>query len=119
MDNWSEVDFSLYPETMQRLAKYIGELGVRLLVHEFRGQRLYIPKHPTEDHFLVEIIGFEALEKLSFAMGGLYISIPLCKRISNQSRNNRIKKHRQEGWSFPALISHYNLSASSLKLILS
>lgn len=119
MDIWTKVDFSLYPKTMQRLAEYIGERRVRLLVREYRGQRLYVPKHATENHYLVETIGFEALENLSFAMGGLYITVPLCKRITNEYRNAKIKVHRQKGLSFADLIDSYNLSHSSLKLILS
>lgn len=118
MDTWEKVDFSLYPKTMRELTEHIGESGARALVRNFRGQRLYIPKHVKEDHPFVEILGIEAYKNLSFALGGGYITVPLCKAITNHFRNQEIQSHRKQGWSFSSLISHYDLSVSSLKIIL-
>lgn len=53
------------PQLLQDLADIIGLDAALKLVKAFPGVSIYIPAHPHPDHFIAEIIGFDALCALS------------------------------------------------------
>ncbi len=120
MDNiWEQVDFDLFPRTLQELSEFIGEDGVRALARDYRGKKVYIPSSRLSNHYLLDTLGEEALRVLSAEMGGNYFCVPFCKAITDLRRNSDIKEKREKGWSFPDLMAHFGLSRATLQSVVS
>lgn len=71
----------LLPVRVAEMADVAGLTATLKLVQLRGGRRLYIPKHPTAQHWLVVHIGLEALSKLARHYQGADVEIDLCKDL--------------------------------------
>ena len=81
------------PAGILEIIEVIGHGKAMLLVHEFGGQELRIPRTEGSDTWaaLAEVVGERAMERLAAAFGGgdpLYIA--LCQQALKQDRNRKM-----------------------------
>lgn len=69
MSTWSDLAEDLLPPLLQDFVRLIGVTATMLLVERFGGLRIYIPARPNADHHLAQLIGLDALQKLSEVYG--------------------------------------------------
>lgn len=117
---WYELRMeALLPNSLRDIADAIGFDKVMLIVREYGGQRLWIPKQPTLDWALLPIFDydFDAAYKLAKLCGGSQLEIPSCKFLELEERNQRIRCDRATH-SIEALAKKYNLYRGSIRKIL-
>ncbi len=69
------------PETILEMAEIIGITNTLAIVALRGGTRLTVPVKAKEDHWVVEIIGFESYQKLCRYYCGEELEIPRCKGV--------------------------------------
>lgn len=69
MNAWADLAEELLPPLLQEFVRLIGLPATMLLVQKFGGLRIYIPARPDEAHPLAQLIGLDALTKLSAVYG--------------------------------------------------
>ena len=78
------------PKSIQELAATLG-LDATLAIVEARGGiRLYVPRGWRSDHWLVPLIGPDALRQLVAHWGGEEIDIPRCEASLRAARERQI-----------------------------
>lgn len=97
------------------LAELLGEQGLAALCAARGGRRAYIPCSIRPGHWLAELLGPEAAERVAFHYGGCRIDIP---RLSRNARNARIRDLRRRGWSVDRIASGSGLSRRQVRNIL-
>ena len=78
----------LLPKRTAELVRVVGLAAAMVLVKEFGGTHLNIPKKAKPQHRLVSCIGFAAFEKLCHYYGGTPLEIDLCTHIIKQHHNS-------------------------------
>jgi hypothetical protein len=88
---------------------------LRTLQTRYAGSRMYIPRHPTEDHPIAHLIGLQAAKKLSAEFAGHPILIT--RSLLVRQRNSAIRDER--GWGLPPRVvaKRYGLTARSVRKI--
>lgn len=107
----------LLPDSLKDIAQAIGFEKVMILVREYGGQRIWIPRQPTLDWVVVGLLGYEAAYSLSYLVGGSQIEVPSCRFLSIEERNQRIRCDRATH-SIEALARKYNLRREWIRKIL-
>lgn len=72
----AEDDIRTWPRGLKDIALLIGAKKASDLGDAVGGVETYIPKHPTPDHSLAEVVGLEALKVLAREYGGQTLVIP-------------------------------------------
>lgn len=80
-----ELGFSQLPAKARELVDFIGLPATLLLVKEYGGQQIAIPKGKRARGValiaeIADVIGLEAARKLAFNYGGEYLYVPACKQ---------------------------------------
>ena len=87
-----EVELDHLSPRLRELADLIGLKATMQLVHAFGGRRLYVPIKPLPEHHLAQLIGLDALTRLSRVFGTEdRILIPRADNALRQARNRRIR----------------------------
>lgn len=107
---------NLLPDSLKDIAQAIGFEKVMILVGEYGGQRLWIPKQPTLDWAVVSLLGYEAAYKLSYLLGGNQIEVPSCRFLSIEERNQKIRRDRATH-TIEALAKKYSLRREWIRKI--
>lgn len=91
---------SSLPKMVKRLILLIGIESTHLLIKHFGGIQLTIGKGERSDGMaryeaIAEVIGYEAMEKLSQEFGSRHLSVPRCIQAFFDARDARITKDRE------------------------
>jgi len=84
----------LLPESLKDISDAIGFDKVMLIVREYGGQRLWIPKQPTLDWVLLPILDYDAAYKLA-KVKSILLGLNLL----------RMSLLRVSVWAIPMLVS--------------
>lgn len=106
----------LLPESLKDIAAAIGFEKVMLIVGEYGGQRLWIPRQPTLDWAVLPLLGYEATYALCKLCGGNQIEIPTCRFLEIEKRNQQIRCDRATH-SIEALARKYGLRREWIRQI--
>ncbi|WP_273792395.1 helix-turn-helix domain-containing protein [Brucella anthropi] len=81
---------SSMPEVLVEIAQVAGTEVAWEIVRAQGGVTVYIPSHPKPDHWLVELVGMEAAQKICahFCVGktGIRLTIPMGKYTNSRER---------------------------------
>lgn len=70
-------DFAYLPPTLAEIARVAGLKAALALAQEQGGSKVYIPRRAPDSHWLVEIVGREAADRISELFGDQRVVIPL------------------------------------------
>jgi len=98
------------PESLNGLARVIGLPAALILVKNYGGSRLYIPKSINKGHYIHKIIGTRAAKNLSLYYGGDTLSVPKAAVAVRAARDRSIKQRYSNGTSASSLAREYNLT---------
>lgn len=110
------INYDHLPATMQELGQEIGKSALIKLLEVYHNRKLYVPMKVSEKHYLFDLIGQEAFEKLVFYRAGLYIVFPACKAALNDIRDRRIKAKRKD-LTLQQLAHEFQLTATRISMI--
>jgi hypothetical protein len=80
----------LLTKRMKELVSVIGHEPAMVLIENFGGVSLLIPKNPKPKHQLAVLIGMEAFKKLTQYYAGTLLEVDLCLAITRNKRNKLI-----------------------------
>lgn len=104
---------ALLPPRLREFARLIGLPATLQLVEHYGGLRIYIPAHPTPDHPLAALIGFDKLSALSDEYSidgtGLRFVLPKAQRAFDAIRNEQIREDFSRGKSIRILAVEHSL----------
>ncbi|MGL4828242.1 MAG: hypothetical protein ACRCXG_02965 [Vibrio sp.] len=92
------INQNMLPILMQELIELIGYEDMYILISNYGGQDVYIPKNPKRSK-LNNLLPLRSLDILSEEYGGMYLTLPTTSRIANQIRDKEILKHLESGKS--------------------
>lgn len=98
-------DFSYLPPTLAEIAQVAGLAAALKLMHAQGGVRVGIPKRAPDGHWLVELIGREAADRLGAHFAGGRVLIPM----SDRSRVRKAAALLAEGKSLDYVARHARL----------
>jgi len=91
------------PPLLNEIADVIGTSATLTLAHDRGGSRIYIPAKVTPDHWLVDLIGLDAAEKLAdhYAVngGGQTVDLPVGPSSSAEQVRKRVDELLRENVS--------------------
>jgi hypothetical protein len=109
----SELASELLPPRLREFVRLIGLPATLRLIERYGGLRIYIPAHPTPEHPIAGLIGFDKLRALSaeYAIDGtgLRFVLPKAQRAFDAIRNKRIRTDFSTGKSVRALAAEHRL----------
>lgn len=81
---------------LREISNVIGVSSTLKLVRQYGGTRIYLPKQLSNDHELVETIGFTMAQKMYQHFGAIgTIEIPKARTLTIAQRNHQIKQEKQ------------------------
>jgi hypothetical protein len=96
-------DYAYLPPTLAEIARVAGLPAALQLMHTHGGVRVGIPKRAPDGHWLVELVGREAADRLGAHFAGGRVLIPLGEK-GYLSRRRRLAAERlAEGQSLDAV----------------
>jgi hypothetical protein len=98
----------LLPKRTAELVQVVGFEVAMVLVKQFGGTHLNIPKKAKSQHPLVSSIGIEAFEKLCCYYGGTKLEIDLCSDLINQKKEQLILAALKAGKTNAQLARQFN-----------
>lgn len=115
----AEIDTDLLPPILQDIVALVGLPLTMTLVQARGGVRLYVPKlELDDDHYLVQLLGREAAEKLQNAYGGdEHFDIPKAERALRAVRDSKIRYQRRCDLSVSSLALEYRLTERQIRTI--
>ncbi|MEW5905120.1 MAG: Mor transcription activator family protein [Pseudomonadota bacterium] len=115
----TNIDTDLLPLILQDIVELIGLPLTMTLVQARGGVRLYVPKLEMEDdHYLVQLLGREAAEKLQTMYGGdEHFDLPKAERAMLAVRDATIRRLRASGTSVRSLALEYGLTERQIYFI--
>ncbi len=99
-------------DTLGMLIRLAGQDAAFLIVENWPGQRLFIPKNARPGHRLSNLIGIDAANALCAEFGGLLIKVPL-------ARSWRARVYFERGWSNSRIGLKLGISDNTVVRILS
>lgn len=107
-----------FPETMRLVAEIIGTEDTIKLGNHRGGTRLYFPKRPRRDHWLVDVIGWKKFERLAWYFGGESIEIPKFSSYHLSILEDQIAARSAAGHTAADLARRYGYSERGIRKIL-
>lgn len=92
------INQEMLPILMQELIELIGYEDMYILISNYGGQDVYIPKNPQRSK-LKNLLPLKSLDILSEQYGGIYLTLPTALQIVNQVRDKEIIKCLESGKS--------------------
>lgn len=108
---------NLLPKRTAELVELIGFDAAMILVKEFGGTHLNIPKNPKPTHRLVDVIGFIAFEKLCRYYGGGQLEIDLCANLLNKQKQRLILNGVAQGKTNAQLAREFRTTERQIRRI--
>jgi len=100
---------------LNRIADVAGERAAIILGNERAGQQIYVPKHMKEDHWLAELIGFDAATAMSRKFANQKIDIPPALGGDKKRRAATIAEMIDKGYSINTIVRLTGVSRSTVK----
>jgi len=92
-----ELPTALIPAQLQEISSYCGQQTALVLLLNFPGVHVNIPKKPTATHKLAELMGMSAFSKLCENYGNEVLQIPRAAAAIRALRNQAILKDFASG----------------------
>gem|GEM_PF-829650 len=112
-----DININILPKRTQELASVIGINFALILVKEFGGTHLNIPKKPKPDNKLVAYIGFDAYKKLCYYYASTQIEIDLCEKLLVQKRNMEIKNAIESGMTNAQIARQFGTTERNIRRV--
>ena len=106
------------PNSIKDLLRVLDMPAVLLLIAEYGGTRLCVPKIVPSDHPLVRLIGYDAARLLSQLYNGGVFDCPRCLKALNAVRDNEILSQKRAGLTLAELAKRHHLTERGICLIL-
>ncbi|CUX57632.1 MULTISPECIES: helix-turn-helix domain-containing protein [Agrobacterium] len=100
---------------LNRIADVAGERAAIILGNERAGQQIYVPKRMKEDHWLAELIGFDAATAMSRKFANQKIDIPPALGGDKKRRAATIAQMIDKGYSINTIVRLTGVSRSTVK----
>ena len=100
---------------LNRIADVAGERAAIILGNERAGQQIYVPKRMKEDHWLAELIGFDAATAMSKKFANQKIDIPPALGGDKKRRAATIAQMIDKGYSINTIVRLTGVSRSTVK----
>ena len=107
----------LLPNSLRDISEAIGFEKEMLIVQNYGGQRIWVPKQVTLDWGMLLVVGYEDGYKLVQYFGGCQFVVPLCEGLRIQTRNEQIRRDRGS-MSIAQLVAKYHLGDRQIRKIL-
>jgi N-acetylglucosamine-6-phosphate deacetylase len=107
----------LLPKRTAELIQVVGFEAAMVLVKQFGGTHLNIPKKAKQDHQLLAYLRIETLEKLCHYYGGTKLEIDLCSHIINQQKQQLILTAIAAGHTNAQLARQFNTTERNIRRI--
>lgn len=109
-------DRAWFTPLLNRIADVAGERAALILGVEKAGQQIYIPEKIKPDHWLAQMIGFDAAVKMSEKWGGdKYLDIPPALNGDRKRRSANIARLIDQGYSINKIVQMTGVSRSTVK----
>lgn len=92
--------------------------SIKILVDNYGGSSIYIPKQVDSNHRLAKEIGLDESRRLSRSHSGEYFFIPKVHKINMDSRNIKIALRYVAGESVSVISHDFNLCDRAVNLII-
>lgn len=118
-DHTHEIDIELLPEILRDIVDLIGLAKTMLLVEQYGGVRLYVPKLAVgSEHDLPSLIGMDATRKLQAMYGGeTHFDIPKAEAAMRAVRNKHIRRQRAGNRPTASLAREFGLTERQIRSI--
>jgi hypothetical protein len=107
----------LLPKRTAELASVIGLEATLIIVKQFGGTHLNIPKKAKPQHPLVSCIGFAAFKKLCHYYGGTPLEIDLCADLIRQHKQQLIIEGINAGMTHAQLARQFGTTERQIRRI--
>jgi len=107
----------LLPKRTAELADVIGLAAALKLVERHGGRHIWVPKNASANHWLTELVGMEALEKICAYYGYSQLEIDRCAALVRAIKNQTILAEFNAGLTNGQLALKYNTSERNIRLI--
>lgn len=108
---------AMIPPRLHEIAEFCGQKTAWLLLQHFPGVHLHVPKRPSPEHKLAEILGMLAFSKLCEQYGNELLTIPRAAAAIRAARNQRILADFAAGKSQAAIAIQYGLTERQVNTI--
>ena len=111
----SEMPVDWLPPSLRELVAVIGLDATLRIVEQRGGVRLVVPSRARPGHWLAELIGLEALERLVDVYGREEIDIPRCAGALRAIRARQIAAEHAAGVSNAQLARRYGYTERGIR----
>jgi hypothetical protein len=108
---------ALIPERLQQISSYCGQQTALVLLLNFPGVHVRIPKKPSPTHKLAELLGLQAFGKLCETYGDEIVTIPRAAKAIRALRDQQILNEFAHGKTQAALAVQYGLTQRQVNKI--
>ena len=102
------------PPAFREIAEIVGLKAALAIAAEQAGMRIYVPKTPAKQHWLIKLIGSEATRQLSHRYGGTEIDVPLLFNGNRASIWQQVQRLLRDGRSVADIIRIAGISRRSV-----
>jgi hypothetical protein len=107
----------LIPPRLQEIASYCGQQTAIVLLLNFPGVRIHVPKRPLASHRLAELLGLAAFGRLCEMYADELIDIPRAAAAARALRNQAILRDFADGNSQSSIAIKYGLTQRQVNQI--
>lgn len=100
---------------LNKIADVAGVQAALRIGREKAGQQIYIPDTAKPDHWLAQLIGFEAAARMSEVWGSKSLDIPPALAGDKKRRAANLARLIAEGYSINKIVAITGLSRSTVK----
>lgn len=108
-------DRAWFTPLLNRIADVAGERAALILGREKAGERIYIPDEMTPDHWLAELIGFDAASAMVPQFGSQKIVIPISLSGDKRRRAAVLAELLDKGYSINTIVRMTGLSRNTVR----
>ncbi len=109
----------LLPAKLKEVTLLCNHQTAMVLLLNYGGVHLSVPRHPNPLHRLAELLGWQAFRQLCGAFGGEILSIPKAAVAIRQIRNDAILTERRQGRQLNEIAWAYGLTERHVMAVLS
>ncbi len=106
------------PQSIHELMAIISLKSIDLLIKNYGGTRVQIPKKAHALHELAELIGMEDFNALCARYGSTALDLPRCVKALAAVRNSQILKDKREGLSLAQVARKYHMTERGVSMAL-
>ena len=106
------------PNSMHELMTIVSPRSVELLIKNYGGTRVQIPKKAHAKHELAELLGMEDFNALCARYGSTALDLPRCIKVLAAIRNSQILKDKRGGLSLAQVARKYHMTERGISMAL-